>query len=262
MFDKLQNWLSASKRKPATRCCCFHFGRCGSTLLGNMLAAHPEVDWRGELLHPLHEKTDQLPPVDQPTELITAPMNASRRPVFGFEAKFQHLDGNGLRMSLGRFVDFLVDNGFEKFVVLKRQNYLRQAISVARGQQTGNWHQQTGQMHAAPPAIKLDVDAISLGGTNRDIVDAFRFLDTTYSEARECFMERILDVLEIDYERDLESDPQSGFAIVSQYLGIADSLGRSSVQKIGGGPIEQLVSNFDEIQQRLGKTEYQWMTTR
>ena len=259
MFDSFSKLFSGGEKNASVRTCCFHFGRCGSTLLGNLLNARAEIDWQGELLHPLHEKTADAPSYDNPLDLITGPIQQSKQPIFGFEAKFQHMDDNGLDLPFGVFVDTLISNGFEKFIVLKRQNYLRQAISVARGQVTGQWHQKKGQPAAASEAVCLDVDAVSLGGKNREITEAFQFLDDTYALAEECFTERIVDVLNLDYEQDLELEPQVGFDKACLYLGLSSTPGQSSLEKLGGQPLEKMTLNYDEINERLHKTPWQWM---
>lgn len=259
MFDSFSNWFSGSKENAAKRCCCFHFGRCGSTLLGNLLNARAEIDWQGELLHPLHEKEVSVSGVNDPLKLITKPMQQSKQPVFGFEAKFQHLDDNGLNMPFAIFVDTLISSGFEKFIVLKRQHYLRQAISVARGQASGQWHQKKGQPKPANDAVHLDVDAVSLGGKNREITKAFEFLDDTYALAADCFTERIVDVLNLEYELDLEIEPQVGFDKACLYLGLNSVPGHSSVEKLGGQPLQEMLVNYTEIADRLLNTPWQWM---
>jgi LPS sulfotransferase NodH len=259
MLDSFSTWFSRGKTKASARCCCFHFGRCGSTLLGNLLNARAEIDWQGELLHPFHEKEVSVSGVNDPLELITKPLQQSKQPVFGFEAKFQHLDDNGLNLPLGIFVDTLISNGFEKFIVLKRQNYLRQAISVARGQASGLWHQKRGQPKPASDAVRLDVDAVSLGGKNREITKTFQVLDDTYTLATNCFTERIVDVLNLEYERDLENEPQVGFDKACLYLGLKSQPGHISVEKLGGQPLEEMVLNLAEIKERLQSTPWQWM---
>lgn len=228
-------------------------------MLGDLLNARAEIDWRGELLHPLHEKAVHVAGVNDPLKLITKPMRESSQPIFGFEAKFQHLDDNGLNMSLADFVDTLISNGFEKFIVLKRQNYLRQALSVVRGQSSGQWHQKKGQPKVGNDAMKLDVDAVGLGGKNREITKTFQFLDDTYALAADCFTERIVDVLNLEYELDLEIEPQVGFDKTCLHLGLQSSPGQVSYEKIGGQQLKKMILNYAEVEERLRDTPWQWM---
>ena len=95
--------------------CCFHFGRCGSTLLGEMAVSHGSIDWQGELFHELHEGQDK----SNPWKHLTGPISTSEKPIFGFETKFQHLDVNGLNVPLNQYIEDLEELGFSKFIVLK-----------------------------------------------------------------------------------------------------------------------------------------------
>ncbi len=228
-------------------------------MLGDLLNARAEIDWQGELLHGLHEKSVHVAGVNDPLELITQPMQRSKQPIFGFEAKFQHLDDNGLNMPLGAFIDTLISFGFEKFIILKRQNYLRQAILVARGQASGQWHQKKGEPVIANNAVRLDVDAVSLGGKDREITETFKFLDDTYLLTTECFTERIVDVLSPGYEQDLEIQPQVGFDKACLHLGLNSTLGQVSYEKIGGQSLKRMLLNYKEVEERLHKTPWQWM---
>lgn len=256
MLGPFKNWF---RKNTTVRCCCFHFGRCGSTLLGNLLAGHPRVDWQSELFHGLHEKTDDLVAFQDPMELLTRPIANCSQPVFGFETKFQHLDPNGLACDLSEFTHRLAELGFNRLVLLTRKNYLRQAISVARGQLTGQWHFPADQPRPKFEPFRLNLNSISLGGFNRELVECFSFLDETYSQARQCFERVGIPLLELVYESDLESNAQIAMKKMSEFLGIENRELQVSVKKLGGQPIDQMVSNADEISTRLQGTPYHWM---
>ena len=125
-----------SKLRSQRRVCCFHFGRCGSTVFANMIASHRNVDWRGEIFHDLHESKTKV----EPWGLLDGIIDESTRTILGFETKFQHLDQNAVDLPMAEFLYRLERRKFSHFIILKRKNYLRQAISVVRGQATKTWH--------------------------------------------------------------------------------------------------------------------------
>ncbi len=240
------------------RACCFHFGRCGSTVLGNMLNSVPNMQWAGEIFHELHESELNATPMDAIAHLRSnIPQN--NKVAFGFETKFQHLDANGLNVRFVDYVDQLTELGFLKFVFLKRRNYLRQAISVARGQQTKTWHVSADAEKPNFDPVVLDLENISLGGCNRPILKCFEFLDHTYQESEHVMRSLGLDTLTLNYEDDLEPNPDHGFRRICDYMGLPYNPTPCSVQKLESRPIPEIVSDFDKINSCLSGTPYQWM---
>lgn len=240
------------------RICCFHFGRCGSTLLGNMLAGHPQLDWKGEIFHAFHERENR-DEVIEPFSVIQGLLAESSFRNFGFETKFQHLDCNGLNVELEAYVSSLKDLGFEKLMIIVRRNYLRQAISVARGQATGEWHVSSTDPKPEFRPIEFDIENVSLGGVNRSMIDCFDFLDRQYEFAEETFHRMGLDFLKIQYEDDLENDPISGYRKSLSWLGLRFSKPQISVRRLECRPLAHAVSNFSKVRDCLAGTKYEWM---
>lgn len=224
-----------------------------------MLNEHSWINWRSELFHDLHENDQGPDKADRAIEQLHAEIRNSRSTVFGFETKFQHLDENGLDLSLEAFIEQLTRSGFRHFMMLRRRNYLRQAISVARGQQTQAWHFQTGKRPPGIQQVRLDLNNIGLGGKNRSLLDCFGWLDRTYAAASELAARKGIMWLEIDYEKDLEKDPFVGYQKVVDFLSIPREKPGISLHKIGGQPIQDMTENFDQIQACLQGTEYEWM---
>jgi LPS sulfotransferase NodH len=255
MFQKLND----ATRRRKIRCCTFHFGRCGSTVLGNLLNAHSQIEWQSELFHEFHERVAVVKNREEPIEHLENLIAVSPAPVFGFECKFQHLDSNGLDLAFEQFVDQLLILGFNRFIVLNRKNYLRQAISVARGQATRNWHLPIKQ--ATPPTnrIYLNLHEIGLGGQNRSLLDCFRHLESQYATADNILSAKHCSLLNVCYEEDLQQDPLVGYRKTVDFLSMHQEQPVISLQQIGGKPIHSMVENFEEIQTTLRGTEFEWM---
>lgn len=224
-----------------------------------MLNSHPDIEWRSELFHPLHEKTDALEEYEDPYELLAHPLEQSNSFLFGFETKFQHLDENGLNVELGEYLARLQSLGFEKFILLERQNYLRQAISVARGQLTKTWHVTPGQEKPEFPVFDLDLTKISLGGHHREIVECFEFLDESYRNATDLLRSLEIDFLKLSYEEDLEWDAGVGLQRTLSFLGLQQIKPAVTLQKLDSRPVAEMISNWQEVFERLEGTRFEWM---
>ncbi|MEM9941216.1 MAG: hypothetical protein AAF939_06465 [Planctomycetota bacterium] len=221
-----------------------------------MLNSHPQIKWLGEVFHEAHESNESLPSSVQLAKLADQLKGGQ---CTGIETKFQHLDENGLHLDLESLLNELKRLGFHKWIVLRRRNYLRQAISVARGQITGQWHVATASNKTDYRPFALDVEKISLGGRNRSILKCFDDIDQVYRRTETTFSELGLDALWIEYESDLENEPMVGFKKVIGFLGLSNFSPDVSLQKLESRPIEQVISNFEEVTSALQHSRYAWM---
>ena len=262
LFDKIfraifPNWFDQRARQNV---CCFHFGRCGSTLIGNLLNSHPSINWQSELFHAIHENAQSVN-ASEAYGLLSKHIDLATSSCFGFETKFQHLDGNGLDVSLDQYLQRLETMAFSKFLVLKRSNYLRQAISVARGQHTKVWHVTTDKPQPKFESFHFDTELVSLGGRHRTLLDCFGFLDHSYQQAKATMDGLQLDCLWLEYEEDLQTDPSIGLNKVLDFLNLPRIRPSISLRKLDHRPIDQMISNADEVHALLHGTRFEWMLT-
>ena len=112
----------------------FHVGRCGSTVLGDLLDQHPLVKWDREIYFRRFARNRfELKPFDSRKYLRHQMVVAGSR-FYGFEVKFlenQHLAIVGAGLS--DYVQQLRDVGVMHYVILERKNYLRMLISWVVG---------------------------------------------------------------------------------------------------------------------------------
>ena len=75
-----------------------HNGRCGSTVVGNLLAQNPNMHWASELYTPLFAKwkkehpnrfplSEQKTIVEKPIEFLKNSISETTKPYYGFEIK-------------------------------------------------------------------------------------------------------------------------------------------------------------------------------
>lgn len=227
--------------------------------MGNMLNGHPNLDWQSEVFHSFHESPKADRNGDDPFQILQDSISRSKKRAYGFETKFQHLDSNGLKMGLSGYLTKLREMGFEKFILLERKNYVRQAISVARGQMTQTWHVTEGREKPQFSKFELNLDEISLGGVNRKVEDCFRVLDETYQATKELFRTKEVDFLSLNYEADLENDASIGLKKSLSFLQLKQVDCAVSLQRLDARPVSEMIENFKELRSRIGKTSYGWM---
>lgn len=224
-----------------------------------MLNSHPNIEWKSELFHPLHEKAISLDELNDPFELLVSPLEQCRSRVFGFETKFQHLDENGLDIELPKYLEKLQNLGFDKFILLERKNYLRQAISVARGQLTKTWHLSRGEKKPEFPVFEINVDKIGLGGHDREMIRCFEFLKNSYENAVQAMRAREIDFLPLSYEDDLESNAAIGLRKTLAFLEAKQIKPSISLQRLDSRPVSQMISNWKIVFERLQGSPFEWM---
>ena len=75
-----------------------HHGRCGSTVVGNLLAQNPNIHWASELYQPMFAKWQKEnqkefeyfakePIVENPMEILKNSMNETTKPYYGVVVK-------------------------------------------------------------------------------------------------------------------------------------------------------------------------------
>lgn len=240
----------------------FHLGRCGSSVLGDLLNQHPRVFWDGEVYRRMkYNLYRELHITRDPRTLLRLRMLRAGRRLYGFEMKFlptQHLVPQAANMSLPDFIAFLEDFGYDRFMVLKRKNYLRQTVSKQVGTQTGKWA-VSSRDSTKLNTVTIDVkNCARFGYEGMSLVENFDMLDAAYAD-----LDRLLQghsVLHLSYEDDLLPDPIKGYQEACRYLGLPE---HETVQvtrnRQNPYPLHRIVDNIEEVERALRGTAYEWM---
>lgn len=135
-----------------------HMGRCGSTVLGEMLGSQGDIFWAGEIFEDMHNRYPGITggsagvtrilrrSMTEPSSLrslVRRTAYPATYGTYGFETKYlreQHLRPEEIDMSLTAYLALLKAYGFDRFIVLHRHNYLRMIVSRAAGLTSGAWH--------------------------------------------------------------------------------------------------------------------------
>jgi len=269
-------FLGGRRGGPDQRVAMFHMSRCGSTVLGQMLAAQGEIFWAGEVFADMpsrYAKLMRLPDavarilarsVAEP-ESLRSLVRRSEYPlhyrVYGFETTYlreQHLRAGWIGLDLADYLRLLDAQEFDRFIVLHRHNHLRMLVSRAVAQTTGTWHSRTGTNGPVP--VVLPVGELVWGDWRGSLLERLRDQD-----AQRARLLRLLEgrrVLRLNYEEHISADPGVAYRAVCDFLGLPARPVAPRLKKINPFPLHQNVRNWDEVVGALSGTEYAWMLTR
>ena len=232
----------------------FHVGRCGSTVVAEMLGRHPRVSWDGEVFEPAVRRKIGLEELG-PDEFLRQRRHATSE-AYGFEIKY--LPSHHQRL-LGLDLDGLLDLsrrvGVTHYVTLHRHNYLRRVVSGAIGRERRRWHRS--QSEPVPSTeVRLDPMAVPFG-PRQPLLAAFEEMRVGEDALHQALEGR--PVLHLVYEDHVESDPAVAYRLICDLIGIeAGNIG-AQLGRTGDAPLTELLVNFEEIADVLTGTEYEWM---
>lgn len=240
----------------------FHTGRCGSTVLGNLLNTHPEIYWAGELFVAMPKRHKDVPPGPRALKTIIARSRrkgrATGKTFYGFELKYlpqQHLRDKFINLSLEDCVAHLRQLGFSRFIVLHRENYLRQAISVEVGRRQGHWHARAKPDRAT--RVTLDLDAFQSAARRAPLLDVFRCFDEHHQKLKQLLAHD--QVLHLSYERDILNDPRQAYRKTCEFLGVVPGSPQVDLARTNPFTYDAMVANMPAVRALLRNTEYAWM---
>lgn len=258
----------------------WHQGRCGSTVLGELLNQHPDVRWPGEIFHRYQRANTARPQFAR--DLRYARMRAGRR-VAGVELK--GLSGQQLAVlgvDLDGFIDVAQANGFTACVFLTRRNTLRRIVSVqimASGLRS-TLNMTAGSSEQLRGSLTLPVGPIQVHGQLASLLsitaadgspakpnhpryeNLLEMIDTIGREtleARARVGARYPDVVDLCYEDHIESDPRVAYSMVCEHLGLAHRPAQVTLQRINTKPLRDGIANFDAVAELLRGTDHEWM---
>lgn len=235
-----------------------HMGRCGSTVLGDMLAQHPEIGWRGEVYGAHFSRMVKTGNSDSRkranlNRLLRADMKLVETGWFGFDYVLSQL--RLVDESVSQHAHLLRRAGFTRFVILERRNLLRRLVSELAAKSSGIWHSTSNGAHLTKPQFEINVSTDEAGEPR-----VFRLFNRWESYYRALHAEHVHDeTLGLTYEDDIASDPSTACQRVTHFLGLALHSPTINLQRLNTGAVLDGVSNADEVTEMLSGTKYEWM---
>ena len=234
-----------------------HPGRCGSTVLGNMLNAHTQISWAGEIFE-RYMGLEKYKKVNRFTEkMIGMSRDESLSRIYGFETKYlpqYHLSYKCLNLSIENYITLLRNLGFSHFIILHRKNYLRRAISDQVGKQKGEWHSK--EQSISPTKVTIDINSFQAGVRKEPLLELFSSMDESLDRLKRSLQS---NYLLLTYEEDIQDDPRVGYRKVCEFLNVDDEVVDISLRRTNPFTYEQMVANFEEVKAYLKDTKYSWM---
>lgn len=239
-----------------------HYGRCGSSVLCDLIGQHPSIYWDAEVFSNMFRKRLwETYFIQDPILLLRTRMLRAGWRYYGFETKCHpayNLRETILNLSPSSYIHVLKELNYQYFIVLKRKNYLRQQLSEQICGVTGpaGWHQSVKQkpnLHQ----VALNVQCVGFGCKRVPLLASFEERDRVYSE-----FEHLLAgdrTLWLTYEEDIFSDPRLGYQRVCEFLGILPREVKVKRGRTNPFPLPDLIQNFAEVENCLRSTRYEWM---
>lgn len=228
------------------RVCMWHAGRCGSSVIADLVSRDGRIYWAGEILeNPSHEWAGL--PRDEALQCCRTAIDRKRyqagRTPFGFEMKMWHHKRLGLTKEDMRYLT--IDLGFRLHIVLERKNHLRQHVSGEIGKLTGTFHRREGST-ASTRTLTVDPEGVMRGAES---------YERYFADLRSMLPGH----LHLTYENDIERDPREAYAKVMRHCGMKPATVQTDMRKTTARPLHDVIENYDEVASALSGTPHEWM---
>lgn len=231
--------------------CMWHSGRCGSSVVADLIKQDGRIDWGGEILEIFsNNPPPKLINSGNISKEVYRKINkrqrlAGYRP-FGFEMKHRHYER--LKLEFDEVLKIVKQLGFNKNIILERKNYLRVIVSATISQKTGKWHKPRDQ--------RMKLTKIKVNVSNDGLLNNIKFHEHFYHELKDKLPQ---DLLYLCYEDDIESDPFHGYKKVIQYCGLSPKAVPVRFKRMNPQRLSDIIENYDEVVNYLANTPYHWM---
>jgi hypothetical protein len=230
--------------------CMWHIGRCGSTVVGNLLSQDSRIVWRSEILETYSKRVEarnlQHSAWEGAKRRIRYKQLTAGSRIFGFEMKVWHLKRIGVKSKT--VYNFLRDQKFDKHIILERKNYLRAEVSGCVGLAISKMHLKIGE---PPVSAKIHLDM-------KDVYEHMKLFDHFINEMKSILPE---NCLKITYEDDILPDPLIAYRKIVNYIGLRPRKVAVKYQRTNPRKLQEIVLNLEEVSRVLKGTKYEWMLT-
>lgn len=241
----------------------FHMGRCGSSVLGDLLYQHSRIQWNGEIYCP-HIRDWRTQKIQNPTiptlkpdplMLLQRKMFAAGSKNFGCEIKFHHLvEGH---IDIENFIELLNKKGFY-YIILRRKNFLRSIVShtVMYSLVEKKTHNKSSEK-ATLKQVSIDVKSTGYNGSKKPLIEHLNL-----QKENHIYLEKLLTdqkYLKLNFEDDIAENPNDAYLQVCGFLNIEPEEIPVRLSRTNPFPLSEIIVNYDEVKEYLKDTEYAWM---
>jgi hypothetical protein len=232
-----------------------HNGRVGSTVLADIINQHSDIHWDGEIFTSKRKTFRYY--IKKPLKFLKLRISLRTKPFYGFEIKameYQQIRYLKDIENLNDFLEYMSKYNFNYIILLKRNNYLRQYISLIRARQLKIRHTDRDMnLHK----IRLDTANTKIGNNINTLFENFKKLDAFYN-----YLDKILknkNYLKLEYENDIMNNPLIAYKKVCNYLQVNEEDVCIRLKKTNPFSVKDSVENFEDLENELVGTQYEWM---
>jgi hypothetical protein len=240
----------------------FHLGRCGSTVVSNLLHQHHDIYWASELYEPIFgnwRKSNAGVEVvgEMPGDAVDILRSSSRQAIhhfYGFEMKPYHFRLIGY--SPEDFLNHLDIMGFTHYIILDRKNRLRKILSSIIAHQKGGYHAD-GKIRPRLKSVNVNLDNVEIDFDSKALLDYLTDYDKQFSE-----LETLLEgkrLLKLNYEEHIQEDPKIAYSRICEFMNIRREEVSVNLSKTNPFPVKDMIENYNEVKTVLSGTPYEWM---
>ncbi len=266
----------------------FHEGRCGSTILADLLDQHPKIKWAGEiywliynswkkkwlshkglpkgtvfhedLLHELQKmkrgEISILPEGEDVFSIVEKKRETSFEKFLGIE--IQSFELEPFNICFKDYIQKIKEKATCRFIILERRNQLRTAVSFAIALKNSQLH-ITSDQETKVTTVKIDPTSMILKARKMTLMEHLQETKKNYNHIKNVLEPESL--LYLSYEDDIFSDPTLAYTRVCEFLDIPALQEEIFIRynKTNPFPLKDIIENFEEIEKELSGTEFEWM---
>ncbi len=244
----------------------FHMGRCGSSVLADLLNQHSKIYWDGEIYFPYirewraqkqtasHDSSVNIKP--EALKLLKNEMSMAGSNFYGCEVKFHHIKEANL--SIPNYIEYISHLNFNNFIILIRRNFLRSIISnrVMYDMEIKKTHIRAAEKTQLQK-VKLDIISTGYNGYKKELSEHLKEHEKNFIEIDDLLKGK--KVLKLSYEDDISENPQKSYQKICDFLDIIPSNYSVRLGKTNPFKISDLLVNYDEVKEYLSGTNFEWM---
>lgn len=244
----------------------WHIGRCGSSVLGSLLAQHSQIAYSNEIYSrymPRRRGNQSLPSLQQ---VLDSSREGLDRPLHLFEIKHLADQNLGLYPTLSRldWLHFFIANGYRHHLVMRRRNGLRRIVSHLRAAQTGQYIVDTCREHLPSLKVEVSLQSIKHGFASRPLLEWLEIYEHAHQEMISAIHDLRMEdhsiaLMELSYEDHIQDDPVKAYQLVCEFLSVPCQSVCVRYAAINTGSLQELISNFDAVCDCLQPTRFAWM---
>ena len=245
----------------------WHIGRCGSSVLGSLLAQHPSIAYSNEIFSrfmPRRRGSASLPSIE--SVLQEAERTSPESALHFFEVK--HLPDQNLglypQLDVEDWLNLFFDRGYRYHLLMSRRNGLRRIVSHLMSARSRQYVLSSSSAVGPVSPITVPLEGIAHGFGVRTLLGWLEEYERGHHAMQGCL--RIMrqsrpefSWLELVYEDQIEHDPLIAYRDVCAFLNLpvvdVDLLHR----KMNPGCLNDLIANFEEVRDCLSSTRFAWM---